>query len=120
MKLDKKQLEEIESRERLIRMWPFAGWVMIVLLLGTGLWLFFFNPLLANPVHVMSSLENGTLQASTLVVMAAILPFTTLTALGICLGLVVFAFVSIRREKKYIELINKLRKSMSAELKEDG
>ena len=97
----------VERRARLVRIWPMAGSVMILLVIGTGVWLVLFNPLLANPVHVMSGLEAGTVHVSSLTLMAAILPFMTLAVLGILVALIAFGFASIRREKKYIEIISR-------------
>ena len=108
MQLNQDEKLLIESRAKLLAYWPIAAGLVTALLAGLAVWLVLLHPLLANPFHVMSELDKGSLPASTLVVMAAILPFMTLTMLGVAGTLLIFAFVSIRREKKYLEIISRL------------
>ncbi|NNE68715.1 MAG: hypothetical protein HKN33_19285 [Pyrinomonadaceae bacterium] len=109
MKLDQSDELLIQSREKMIGYWPMAGGLVSFLLIGLTVWLIVFHPLLANPFHVMSELDKGSIPASMLFLMAAILPFMTLATIGIMAALLLFAFISMRRERRYLELISMLR-----------
>jgi len=89
--------------------WPIASWVMIALVISSVIGVLVFSPLLANPVYVMAKIDEGTLPGTSLLLMAAILPFMTLAVFFVLFVLVVFTFISIRRERKYLEIINRNR-----------
>ena len=105
MKLNKQQKTLIERRTNLVRIWPIAGGISLALSFGLLLWLVFAHPLLANPFYVMARIEEGSVPVTTLHLMAGILPIMTLIANGLLIAIVVFAWISIRREAKYLEMI---------------
>ena len=97
----------IDRRRRLIHSWPYVGLGMLVLIASFVVWLVVTKPLLANPFFVMSEIERGTIEQSTLTLMAGLLPMTILVALFVCIATVVFAFVAFSNERKYLALLEK-------------
>jgi hypothetical protein len=113
MQMTDKERAFLARRARLMRSWPVVGGLLLVLVIALGVWLFFFRPLLANPLVVMSALESNTIEPSSLTVMAGLLPVTVLVCLGLALAVVLFSFAAFNNEKKYLALIRQLEASVS-------
>ena len=110
MKLDSNQIQFIQKRQRLIRLWPAAGSFLILLLLGLIVWLSFRSPLLINPFEVMKRLDAGTVAESTLILSAALLPVIMLACIVILIVMVIFSFAAFSNEKKHLQIIERLMK----------
>jgi hypothetical protein len=107
--LDEKDLEFIKKRSFFARWWTVVGIVMLAVLGVMALWLFVKVPNLINPLHVIEQLKAGTLQQSSLVVMAGMLPIVVLGLLLVCCAVIGFAFFS--NERRYLRIIKDMQKS---------
>ena len=85
-----------------------VGGVLLCLVLGLGVWLFLFKPLLANPFAVLSKLNSDSIPASTLTLMAGLLPVSVLMCLVLAIAIVLFGFAAFANEKKYIAMIQRM------------
>ena len=64
-------------------------------------------PLLANPVIVLSRLEDDSIPVSTMALSAAMVPILVLLCLLLTLALVLFAFVAFAHERRYLAIIER-------------
>jgi hypothetical protein len=108
MELTDKERKFVAKRAKLVQAWPLVGGVLLCLVLGVGVWLFLFMPLLANPFAVLTKLNSGSVPASTLTVMAGVLPVSVLMCLVLAIAIVLFCFVAFVNEKKYIRMIRRM------------
>jgi len=108
MKLDERQIQFLKRRGKLVGLWPLAGSFLLVLLLVLIAWLYFRAPLLVNPFEVMARLDAGTIEESTLLLSAVLLPVMTLTCIVILIAMILFMFSAFSTEKKHLLLIAKL------------
>ena len=109
--LDKKDLDFLKKRSFFARWWNVVGSVMLAVLGGMGLWFFIRVPNFINPLHVIEQLQSGTLQQSTLVVMAAMLPIVVLGLLLVCCTVIGFGFAVFANERRYLRIIAKIQES---------
>jgi hypothetical protein len=86
-----------------------VGGSLLAVLFGFAVWLFVSSPLLVNPFEVASRLEDGTIDESTMWMLAALLPIT----MGLCLVLVAvvifFVFSAFANERRHLKIIDRLR-----------
>lgn len=92
----------------MIRLWPLVGLPLFAMPVGLGAWLFFQVPLLGNPAFVMQGIKNGTIEFSSLSLMAAMLPVLVLACLASLLCAVACLFAVFAGERKYLKIIGKL------------
>jgi hypothetical protein len=97
----------IARRRRLIRSWPYVGSGAILLLASFLLWLVVTKPLLANPFFVISELQRGAIEQSTLTLMAGMLPVAVLAAIFVCILTLILVYVAISNERKYLALLER-------------
>jgi len=108
MELTDKERKFVAKRAKLVQAWPLVGLILLCLVLGVGVWLFLFMPLLANPFAVLTKLNSDSVPASTLTVMAGVLPVSVLMCLVLAIAIVLFCFVAFANEKKYIRMIRRM------------
>jgi hypothetical protein len=106
--LTAEQRRFLARRAPLVHAWRLVGPVLLVSLLGLGLWLAWFAPLLANPFVVLARLEANSLACSTMALSAAILPVVVLLCLLLAIVLVIFAFVAFAHERRYLVMVERL------------
>ena len=104
------ELKFLNKRKRLINTWRLVGPLSLVLILGFLLWFYVRYPLLVNPFEVVSRLESGTLETSTLSLMAVMLPIMFLVCFGLLITIVLLMFVAFSNEKKYLEILSNFKK----------
>ncbi|WP_462321285.1 hypothetical protein [Halochromatium sp.] len=90
-----------------VRTWPVVGVLLLTMLLGLGVWLVWFAPLLANPFAVQARLEVDAIPCATMAWSAALLPVVALFCLLIVLALLLFAFIAFAHERRYLDLLEK-------------
>lgn len=100
----------LEERENLMRYWKIMGPLMVTVFLALVTWLYFQTPLFISPCRVFSRIEEGTLEPSTLVLIAGLLPVVVITTVFIPVALRVFPFCSVSREKKYLHILENHQK----------
>ena len=108
MELTDKERRFVAKRTKFVQAWPLVGGVLLCLVLGLGVWLFLSKPLLANPFVVLSKLNSGSIPASTLTLMAVLLPVSVLMCLILAIAVVLFCFAAFANEKKYIQMIHRM------------
>ncbi len=102
MKIDKKY---IAKRKLMTGRFRFFGIGMTLLCLGAYLWLLLRTPLLANPFYTFGSLREDTIPYGMLYLSQSILPIVTTLVFLLLLVLILFTYLSIRNESRYIEFI---------------
>ena len=99
----------ISRRSSLVRYWPVAGSVLLLMLTGLGGWLWIDVPWLINPWEVMEALEAGELPESTLILMAMLLPVVMLACLVFSVLFVLLAWRGFANERRLLEIIDRLQ-----------
>lgn len=107
MGLSEAESSFVAKRSRLNRHWPWAGSILLVLIIALAGWLWVSVPHLVNPWAATAGLRSGTLPDSTITLMAAILPIVMLTFLVFVVIMVVLMFVAFANERRLIRLINR-------------
>lgn len=108
MPLSDKECAFIEKRRAYIRVWPVVAWSLLLGLVAVAAYLYLKTPLLVNPAAVMDQLGAGTLENSTLIAMAAILPIAMLMSIGTVTFMLLYCCVAMRNERRLIEAIDAL------------
>jgi hypothetical protein len=98
----------VEKRAKFAHSWPFVGSVMLAVVLGFGAWLWFSNPLLINPWAVLSGLDSDSIEATTITLMAGMLPLVMLTCLFLLVVALVLSFAAFANERRHIAIIRRL------------
>ena len=115
MKLNNKQKIFIEKRRRLMRSWSIIGSLLLFGIIASLGWMSLRNPLLVNPFKVASRLNSGTVEQSTLIIMAAMLPVVFLACFFLLAALILFCFSAFSNEKKHLKIIDSLLRNHSGE-----
>lgn len=105
MQLSYEEQRFVEKRASLMRTWRYVGTIMLAMIIGFGVWLFFSKPLLADPFIVMTKLESNSIPESTMALMAGILPVVILMCIVLAISIILFVFASFSNEKKYLKII---------------
>lgn len=99
----------ITRRSFLVKYWPIAGSLLLLVLIGFGVWLWFDVPWLINPREVMQALEAGELPDSTLALMALMLPVVMLACIVFSVLFVLLAWRGFENERRLLEIIDRLQ-----------
>ncbi|MCU0857927.1 MAG: hypothetical protein MUC65_05940 [Pontiellaceae bacterium] len=105
MQLNHEEQQFLANRTRFVKTWPYAGAILLIMLIGLALWLFRSTPLLVNPFAALSRLNSDSIPASTLILMAGMLPVAVLMCIALAATIVLFAFAAFSNEKKYLAII---------------
>jgi len=105
MQLSNEEQQFLAKRTSFVKTWRYVGALLLVMVIGLGMWLFWSKPLLANPFVVLSRLNSGSVPASTMVLMAGLLPVVVLMCIVLAITIVLFAFAAFSNEKKYLAII---------------
>jgi len=100
----------LERRRRLVRIWPWVGSGLAVVIVGFWGYLVVRRPLLANPIHLMHELERHAVSEATLIVLAAIGPLMLLVTGLLLLVVVAFTFAAMANERRLIAMVDRLRR----------
>ena len=107
MQLNDQEQRFLAKRARLVKTWRYVGTILLSMLIGLGMWLFFSKPLLANPFVVLTRLKSDSIPESTMALMAGMLPVVVLMCIFLAVTVVLFAFSVFSNEKKYLTLIQR-------------
>ena len=99
----------INRRSSLVKYWPVAGSLLLLMLFGLGGWLWIDIPWLINPREVVDALEAGKLPDSTLTLMAMVLPVIMLACLVFSVLFVLLAWRGFANERRLLEIIERLQ-----------
>jgi len=98
----------LEKRRILLRAWRYAGPLLLLGIGGFAAYLYFNTPLLINPFAVASGIESGSIEQSTLQLMAVFVPVLFITACFLLVVLVVLMYAAFANEKKYLAILDEL------------
>ena len=107
MQLSDEEHRFLSKRSRLLQAWRYVGTILLVILIGLGIWLLLSKPLLANPFIVMARLKSDSIPDSTMALMAGILPVVVLMCIVLAVTVVLFVFAAFYNEKKYLKIIRR-------------
>ncbi len=114
MRLSGEEQRFLARRARLVRTWRYVGVILLAMLIGLGMWLFFSKPLVANPFVVMARLKNGSIAGSTMALMAGVLPVVVLICIVLAVTAVLFVFAAFSNEQKYLAIIQRQSENASS------
>jgi hypothetical protein len=106
MQLNQQAERFLEKRRTLLAAWRYAG---PLLLLGIGVfvaYLFVNTPLLINPIAVTSGIESGSVEQSTLHMLAVFVPVLFITVCFLLVVLIVVMYAAFANEKKYLAILD--------------
>ncbi len=106
MELSQTQQEFLEKRRKLVRSWPAIGLMLLIGMVATLLWLWLQQPMLINPFEVVDRLESGSIENSTVTLMAVMLPLVFLVCFVLLMIVVIFAYAAFANEKKHLAIID--------------
>ena len=99
----------VMRRRKLLRTWRVVGPLLLLFLVMAGVIMFFSYPLMFNPYEAIDRLEAGTLEDSTLQLMALLLPIAMLMVFFMLMVVVLFSFAAMANDKKYLAIIKDLQ-----------
>ena len=107
--LTRNQQRFIMRRRKLGRAWRVTGPLVLLLLIVAGVLLFFNYPLMFNPYESMARLEAGTLEDTTVLLMALLLPAAMVMVFVMLVVVVLMVFAVIANDRKYLTIIQDLQ-----------
>ena len=105
MSLNSEELAWIARRRTFMNLWPWAGGGMIVGILGFASWL--WVPLMINPWAAIRAVEAGSIDDTTLIAMALMLPILMMACLVVLVVMVGLLFAAFSNERKLIAMVEK-------------
>lgn len=108
MTLSDKQLKFIRGRQKLIGLRKYVVSFLSILFVAFLGWMYYKAPLLVNPYEVISRLQRSSLDRDTMTLMAGMLPIIVLLALFLLGALMIFFFIAMSNEARYIEIIDQI------------
>jgi uncharacterized BrkB/YihY/UPF0761 family membrane protein len=106
--VDEQSQSFLKKRRRMTQFWPVIGTLLLAGVLAFLVWMFLKKSLLVNPFEVTSRIDAGTLENSTLTLMAGMLPIVFLACFFILIVVVLFAFSAFANERRYLRIIDAL------------
>jgi hypothetical protein len=95
----------LKKREKLNKLWPIVGTVLLVTLILLYIQLFIRTPKLVNPYLVMELVQTGQLPESSLQLLALICPIAISCLFLTVMVVILFGFGWYRTEKRYLRII---------------
>ena len=108
MELSDKQLKFLHRRRKLISLRKYVVLFLSILFVAFLGWMYYRAPLLVNPYEVISRLQRSALDRDTMILMAGMLPIIVLLALFLLGALMIFFFIAMSNEAKYIEIMDQI------------
>jgi len=99
----------IKRRRRLLKLWPWAGSALLLMLLFLAAWMWIRVPYMINPWLVLEQIEAGTLADSTMLMMAGMLPVVMVAFLGFVAATIVILFTAFSNERRMLGIIRRFR-----------
>jgi hypothetical protein len=110
MQLSQKEADHLARRRKLVRSWPYVGACLLVVIVALAIYLHVKARLLINPFEAVTRLESGTLQPSSLEMMAVLLPVMSIVVWFLLVVLIVLMHAAFSNEKKYQRMLEKMDK----------
>lgn len=106
------EMEEkfLAKRKKLVKYWNIVGVILILMISFLAIMLYFKSPLLLNPFELNKRMIRKTIKSSTIILLATLLPITNGIIVFLLFTIILFGFVFISHEKKYIKILEELEK----------
>lgn len=98
----------IAKRRSLLKAWRYVGPLLLVLIAGLATYLYLKTPLMINPFALVTAIEAGAIEDSTLQLMAVFVPLLFLVVCFLLVVLVVLMYAAFANEKKYLAILDRL------------
>ena len=98
----------LSRRKGFVQWWPTVSLGLLLLLSGLFVGLFLKASLLVRPAQIWTRLQSGTLESSTLALLAGMLPVVLLGWLATLAVVILFASAARSNDRKYIAIIERL------------
>jgi len=108
MKIAVTDKEFVDKRRKLVRLAPIVLSLCLLVIAGFGLWAYFFQPLMADPFEVARRIQEDALDATTVALMAVMLPIMMLVCMGLTAAVVGLAWAGLANERRYLGIIDSL------------
>jgi len=99
----------IKQRQKRINKWSIIFIPLIAIIVLNVLWLFMKVPNFINPSVIVNEITAQVVKQSRLETMAVFLPIVVILFYILLFVIVGILFLSMRLEKKYLKIINKLK-----------
>ncbi len=109
MNLSQQQSNYLDKRRKLLKVWRYVGPLMLLGMIGLVIYLNVSTPLLINPYEVMSRLELGSIEQSSLETMAVLLPMMLIMVCFLLVVLIAMMYAVFSNERKYLEIVKKIK-----------
>ena len=96
----------LDKRRTLLAAWRYAGPLLLLGIGGFVAYLFVNTPLLINPVAITSGIESGSVEQSTLQMMAVFVPILFIMVCFLLVVLIVLMYAAFANEKKYLAILD--------------
>ena len=108
MQLNRRAEKFVEKRRVLLKAWRYLGPLLLFGIGGFSAYLLLSTPLLINPSAVASGIESGSVEQSTLHMMAMFVPVLFITACFLLVVLVALMYAAFANEKKYLAILDEI------------
>ncbi|WP_029407435.1 hypothetical protein [Thiomicrorhabdus sp. Milos-T2] len=98
----------LNKRTRLISLWNPVAIAMLVIIFALLAWLVIKTPYLVNPLFVAEAINQNAISQSTLSMSVMMLPVVVLFLFLVVTIFVLYGFVMISNEKRYLAIIDRL------------
>jgi hypothetical protein len=106
MQLNPQAEHFLEKRRTLLAVWRYTGPLLLLAIGGFVAYLFVNTPLLINPVAATSGVKSGSVEQSTLHMMAVFVPVLFITVCSLLVVLIVLMYAAFANEKKYLAILD--------------
>lgn len=111
MSLSQSDADFLLKRRQLSENWKYVGVPLLVACIGLTVYLWIKSPLLSNPFVVAERLQNHTIDPSTAMLAAVMLPIVTSALLGLAVTMVLLMFRAFAHERRLIAIVDGIRRN---------
>ncbi|HHQ69487.1 MAG TPA: hypothetical protein ENM98_04175 [Halothiobacillaceae bacterium] len=111
MQMQDEMKKVIKRRQRLIQIWPFIALTLAGMMAAFYIWAFIKQPVLVNPLHVVSLMQTGGLDSTTQALLAVTAPMLLLVVGALALLLLLFVSVGLINEGRLMRVLEKNMKN---------
>jgi len=108
------QSDYLAKRARLLSLWRWIGPLSLLAVVGLAAWIFFTSPLLINPYEIATRIESGTIDQSTLEMMAVLLPLVIIFIFILLVSIIAIMHAALSIERRYMRLLDETKRTRHA------
>ena len=98
----------MDKRRKLVRLGPIVLGLCLAIIVGFGLWAYFYQPLMADPFEVARQIQEDALDTTTVALMAVMLPIVMLVCIALTAAIVGLSWAGLSNERRYLNIIDSL------------